>query len=345
MMRAVAPGRVEIEGAVSDAEIRALAGDPDLKTVMLSRPPESSIWPRLNEGLFALRPDVQLRVYGYYGLGPCDLGFASQMTEVGRFSADNLRSATNVDRIAAMPKLRSLGLGIFDLSSLEVLAGIPAGLVELGIGGAKTTKLDLGLLARFPALQRLSLEKQNKNIEVLSQLAALEDLTLRSIARKDLGYLAPLPRLRSLDIKLGGMTDLSALEGKASLRALALWQIRGLSDLGVVSSLTGLQHLNLQSLPHVKALPSLRALSKLRRVYLENMRGLESLDALAEAPALAEVIHVSSGLTPEDHAVLFRNPALQRISAGFGSTRKNQVFAAMLRERGLGKAEGKFVYV
>jgi hypothetical protein len=312
---------------------------------MLSRPPEEGIWSRLNERLFAVRPDVQLRVYGYYGLGPCDLGFASQMTQVERFSADSLRSAINVDCIATMPKLRSLGLGIFDLASLDVLAGISTDLVELGIGGAKTTKLDLGVLARFPALRKLSLEKQVRNIEVLSEVAELEDLTLRSIATKNLDYLAPLRRLRDLDIKLGGITDLSALDGKASLRALALWQVRGLSELGIVSSLTGLQHLNLQSLPHVKALPSLRNLTKLRRVYLENMRGLENLNALAEAPALAEVIHVSSALTPEDHAVLFRNPAIQRISAGFGSTKKNQVFEAMQRKHGIGVAEGKFVYV
>jgi hypothetical protein len=345
MLRVVAPGRIEIEGTVSDVEIRALAGDPDLKFLMLSRPPEGSIWSRLNERLFAVRPDVQLRVYGYYGLGPCDLGFASQMTLVERFSADSLRSAINVDCIATMPKLRSLGLGIFDLASLDVLAGISTDLVELGIGGAKTTKLDLGVLARFPALRKLSLEKQVRNIEVLSEVAELEDLTLRSIATKNLDYLAPLRRLRDLDIKLGGITDLSALDGKASLRALALWQVRGLSELGIVSSLTGLQHLNLQSLPHVKALPSLRNLTKLRRVYLENMRGLENLNALAEAPALAEVIHVSSALTPEDHAVLFRNPAIQRISAGFGSTKKNQVFEAMQRKHGIGVAEGKFVYV
>ncbi len=345
MVRVVAPGRVEIEGAVSDGELRALARDPGLTTLMLSRPPESGTWPRLNEGLFVHRPDVQLRVYGYYGIGPCDLGFVSQMTEVERFSADSLRSAINVDRIAAMPNLRSLGLGIFDLDSLDVLEGVPTGLIELGIGGAKTAKLDLGVLARFPSLRKLFIEKQRKNIEVLSGLASLEDLTLRAIATKDLATLAPLQRLRDLDIKLGGITDLSALEGKTSIRSLALWQVRGLSDLGAVSSLTGLQHLHLQSLPHVKTLPDLRRLTKLRRVYLENMQGLESLRSLARAPALEEVIHVSASLSPEDHAVLFENPAIKRISAGFGSIRKNQVFEAMLRQRGIGTAEGRFVFV
>ena len=344
MVRVVAPGRVEIETTVSESEIGTLARDPALKTLMLSRPPESGTWSRLNEGLFAHRPDVQLRVYGFYGLGPCDLGFASQMTQVERFSADSLRRAINVDRIADMPKLRSLGLGIFDLDSLDVLAGIPTDLTELGIGGAKTTKLDLGALARFPSLRKLFIEKQCKNIETLSGLAELEDLTLRSIGTKNLAYLAPLRRLRDLDIKLGGITDLSALDGKESIRSLALWQVRGLSDLGVVSSLTGLQHLNLQSLPQVQQLPSPRALTKLRRVYLENMKGLETLNALTEAPALEEVIHVSSRLSPEDHTVLFENPAIKRISAGFGSTRKNQIFEAMLRERDIGTAEGRFVF-
>lgn len=344
MVRIVAPGRVEIETTISDAEIRTLARDPDLTTLMLSRPPESGTWSRLNEGLFAHRPDVQLRVYGFYGLGPCDLGFASQMTEVERFSADSLRRAINVDRIADMSKLRSLGLGLFDLDSLDVLAGIPTGLLELGIGSAKTAKLDLGALARFPALRKLFIEKQRKNIETLSGFTDLEDLTLRAIGTKDLAYLAPLRRLRDLDIKLGDITDLSALDSRESIRSLALWQVRGLSDLGVVSSLTGLQHLKLQSLPQVKALPDLRRLTKLRRVYLENMKGLGNLSALIEAPALEEVIHVSSRLSPEDHAILFQNPAIKRISAGFGSTKKNQALERMQRDRGIGTAEGKFVF-
>jgi hypothetical protein len=227
---------------------------------------------------------------------------------------------------------------------LDVLAGIPTGLTELGIGGAKTTRLDLGGLARFPALRKLFIEKQCKNIEALSERAELEDLTLRSIATKNLAYLAPLRRLRDLDIMLGSITDLSALDGKESIRSLTLWQVRGLSDLSVVSGLTGLQHLKLQSLPQVRELPSLRALTKLCRIYLENMKGLETLNALTEAPALEDVMHVSSRLTPEDHAILFQNPAIKRISAGFGSSKKNQVFEAMQRDHGIGTAEGKFVF-
>ncbi len=56
MVRVVAPGRVEIEGAVSDGELRALARDPGLTTLMLSRPPESGTWPRLNEACSSIAP-------------------------------------------------------------------------------------------------------------------------------------------------------------------------------------------------------------------------------------------------------------------------------------------------
>jgi hypothetical protein len=345
MMKFVTPACVEIGPTVSDADIHTLAANDDVKTVQISRPPESSIWSRLNERLFAIRPDILLRVYGFYGAGPCDLGFASQMTHVTRFSADSLRSVANVDEIAAIPRLASLTLGIFELDSLAVLEAVPSGLRELNAMGTRSSRFDLGVLARFSSLRKLFIEKHKRNIEVLSGFVGLEDLTLRSVGTKHARYLAPLNRLRDLDLKLGGITDLSSIEGKQSIRYLELWQIRGLSDIGVVSSLKGLQYLFLQSLPHIKALPSLRDQAKLRRIYLENMPGLTDLDALAEAPALEELIHVSSRLSPDDHAVLFRNPAIKHVHAGFGNTRKNQYFEEMLRERGITTTDSKFVFV
>ena len=345
MPRVVAPGRIEIGPTVSDAEIDDLARDAGLQTLLVSRPPDSSVWSRLNERLFARRPDILLRVYGWYGLGPCDLSFAARMTQVERFAANSLRTATNVEAIAEMKRLKILGLGIFDLDSLAVLDSVQANLQELGIAATKSGKPDLAVLARFSALRKLSIEKHRKNIDVISGLGTLEDLTLRAIGTRSIDYLAPLQKLRDLDIKLGGVTDLAPIAGKASIRYLELWQVRGLSDLSAISTLTGLQYLNLQSLPDVKTLPDLTALTRLRRVYLENMKGLENLHTLAQAPALEEVMHVSSGLSSEDHAVLLQNPAIKRISAGFGSRRKNQAFEAMLRARGIGAAEGKFVFV
>ncbi len=169
--------------------------------------------------------------------------------------------------------------------------------------------------------------------------ASLEDLTLRAIATKDL---ATLRRSSASAISTSSSAASPISRPLKARRASGPWR-SGRSAASAISGgvqLTGLQHLHLQSLPHVKTLPDLRRLTKLRRVYLENMQGLESLRSLARAPALEEVIHVSASLSPEDHAALFDNPAIKRISAGFGSIRKKpglRSHAARTRHRHRGR--------
>jgi hypothetical protein len=92
-------------------------------------------------------------------------------------------------------------------------------------------------------LRKLYIEGQQNGIAVLGELQGLEDVTLRSISTPGLEYVSNLPRLLSLDIKLGGIQNLSAISGKQSIKYLELWQIKGLSDISVVSSLTGLPFL------------------------------------------------------------------------------------------------------
>ena len=109
---------------------------------------------------------------------------------------------------------------------------------------------------------------------MLSSLAALERLRLRSISTDDLRYIGGLNQIWSLEVKLGGIRDLTAIEGKECLKYLELWQIRGLRDLRVISSLSGLQYLFLQALRNVIAVPDVSKLLKLGRIHFENMQAL-----------------------------------------------------------------------
>jgi hypothetical protein len=118
-----------------------------------------------------------------------------------------------------------------------------------------------------------------------------------------------------------------------NIKYLELWQIKGLSDLHVISSLTGLQYLFLQSLRQVVALPPLDRLRKLRRILLDNMKGLNDISSLEYAPVLEEFIHWGAqNMQPEDYLPLLRNRTLKRVSIGFGSDRKNNRFNDLLRE-------------
>jgi hypothetical protein len=74
-------------------------------------------------------------------------------------------------------------------------------------------KPDLSPLSCFHSLEEIHIEGQRKTIELVSQLESLKDVTLRSISAPDIIYLQPLRQMWSLDIKLGGIKDLCAIEG------------------------------------------------------------------------------------------------------------------------------------
>jgi hypothetical protein len=328
-------GRIELADPVSAAEVDRLAGCEEIKILQCGAAVQDATWDLLNDRFFRMRPEVKLRLYGFYDQ-VCDLGFCARMDQVCHFASDCLMSARHVDAIASMPSLLSLGVGIYDLESLDFLLHVPSTLRRLFLGATRSKKPDLAPLRRFGDLTELYIEGQQKNIEVLSDLPSLEDLTLRSISTPTLDYLRGLPKLWSLDIKLGGIRDLSAIEGSETIKYLELWQIRGLDDVRVLSHLPGIQSLFLQSLPQISALPPLRQAWRLRRVFIQNLKGLRDLTELEWAPALEEfILAQGQGQQPEDLVPLLRNPRLRRANAGFGSTSRNARFIRLRNEHGI----------
>jgi hypothetical protein len=161
---------------------------PDCHTVQFSsRLSDGDM--RLLADFLAGYPDVRLRVYGDYGGSIVNLDFLRYFPHPRRFSVDEL----------------------FHLGDLDGIGHLSDGLEELTIGATRSRRFSLRALSRFHHLRTLYLERQQKDIEALGHLTALEDLTLRSITLPDLSALLPLERLRSHDIKLGGTSDLGLL--------------------------------------------------------------------------------------------------------------------------------------
>jgi hypothetical protein len=274
--------------------------------VQFSQPLSERDYERLAEWLRRY-PEMWLRVYGSNDIH--DLEFLRFFPFLRRFAADTL--------------WRSLG-------TLDGLRHLPQDLEMLGLGSTKRP-LDLSPLARFRKLERLHLERQPKNIEVISGLTALQELSLRSITLHDLSLLVPLRRLRSLELRLGGTKDLALLPEIGRLRYLEIWLVKGLSDLSSVGGLRHLRYLFLQALKQVTSLPDLGEAHALRRVHLEAMKGLRDLRPLATAPALREVVLVDMpNLQPEDLQPLIGLPKLEAVTAGLGSMRKNAKAEALL---------------
>ena len=143
-------------------------------------------------------------------------------------------------------------------------------------------------------------------------LAPVRVLTLWAVKVPD-GLLASLPNLVFLDLRGGSGTSVGHVAGCAGLRYLAVNQVRGLTDLSVVPTLTTLELLDLYGLPRVTEIPSLAPLGSLRRVVLGSMKGLRGLTGLPDAPALEELVLARAvGTAGDDAERLAAHPALAR---------------------------------
>jgi len=188
------------------------------------------------------------------------------------------------------------------------------------------------------------------NVEMLDRLPNLEALSVGIYSLESFSFLHSLPNTlttlflgatKSKKPKLTGLgrfTNLKELymEGLANLKYLELWQIRGLSDISFISTLSGLQYLFLQSLRNVTELPDLSGLTSLRRVYLETMKGLNDVSGLIQAPALEEYIHVcAQNMSPEQYSEMLENKTLKSALFGFGSDKKNQKMERLMKYKGI----------
>lgn len=251
-------------------------------------------------------PEIYLRAYELFGSAENDLDFLQHYKGLKRLSVDlyNLQSVEGIQHIA---------------DSLEYF-----------VFGKTKKKMSVEFLARCGRLKGLFLEEHVIGIDAVSKLKNLEELILRSITLPDLEIIATLPKLWSLDIKLGGTKNFAALSRLKSLKYLELWMVKGIFDLSVISEVTTLQEIFLESLRNITTVPPLHKLRKLRRVTFKNMQGIRDLSPLLGAKSLEDVIvSCASHLTPEAFLPLQKHSSLQAIGFGLGSNKRNQAVAAI----------------
>lgn len=298
---------LDLSSPVSRADLKLI--DDSVQTVQFSSALSERDYKRVAK-VAQRYPRVQLRAYGSYDGSITNLDFLRFFPTLRRFSADALyHSLTNIDGLAHLTEDAEF----------------------IGIGQTKK-KLPLGGLIRFKALQRLYIEGQTKDIEVIGELRQLRSLTLRSVTLPGLSLLRPLQQLRALGLKLGGTKDLSLLPEIGQIEYLELWMVKGLSDLSPAAHLPSLEYLFLQSLRQVSALPPMAGMSSLKRVWLETMKGLTDLSPLRDAPSLTDLAVVDmSHLQPEAFEPLVGHPTLKSLRAGLGSTRRNDAVDALMK--------------
>jgi hypothetical protein len=303
--RLIEPGRLELRSPGWSGDLPRTSDE--LRAIQFSSLPPDSELEQL--GAFIERhPEVTVRAYGGYD-----------------------GSITDVEFLRHFPRARHVAIdSLFELQSLEGLRYLSDDLESLVLGQTKR-RFSMRPLGRFRRLRRLYIEGHTKDIAVVSELADLQDLTFRSLTLPNLEILVPLRRLRALDIKLGGTTDLTPLSDMKQIEYLELWLIRGFSDLSEVSGLTRLRYLFLQALKQVTALPDLSACARLERIHHETMKGLTDLRPLREAPELRNLEMVDMPQLRWEHLEpLVDHPTLHALRPGTGSKKRNAEFRARL---------------
>lgn len=322
----ISPERIQFHKKISKKEIDRIVENKNIQVLQTWTPVSNKSWQLINDILLVNRPDIEVRIFGSHK-EICDLKFISILKNVQNLSVDGLMKTKNHETLTELENLKSLSVGIYDLENFNFLTQISKNIEKLSIEATHSKKPDLRKIEELKSIKRLYIEGHSKNIEVISELPKIENLTLRSITTDNLDFLSNLLNLWSLDIKLGGTNNITALEKIKNLKYLELWQIKNMKNIDVISNLTELQNLFLQSLPNIKEIPSLINLSNLRRIYLENMKGLNNLKEIEFAPSLEEFsFTMATKQNPEELLPVLKNKSIKRASAYFGSIKKNKYF-------------------
>lgn len=333
-------GQYQVSKGVTKNDLEKLATNPKTQSIQFASPLADKEVELLELVVFSKRSDISLRVYGHYG-ETCDLSFIKSIPSLRKISADCLMDAKGIDVVAQLENLEHLGVGIFNLDNFDFLDNINPNLTELYLYPSRSKKPKISSIQRFEQLEYLYLEGQQKGIEAISNLKKLEKIVLRSISTNNLDYLKNLEHLWSVDIKLGGIKDLSALTSLKSIKYLELWQVRDLADLSFISKLETLQNIFIQSLKQVNKLPDFSSNKKLKRIYLGNLKRLNDLSTLKNAPSLKEFIYVlAENQEPENLIPALENPSVEKVLCKFGCDKKNNRFDELARQHN--KTEYKY---
>jgi hypothetical protein len=178
----------------------------------------------------------------------------------------------------------------------------------------------LEILRRLPHISSLEVEGHWQGLDVLGGLKSLRGLTLSSVRADSLDFLRGATGLAMLFLRLGRVSDLSALASFPHLQELTVYRTR-LGDLAPLSDCSQLAFLELDSVPAV-TLPDLSKLTHLQVLWLANLRGVDDLTPVAAAPDLRYLLVESRTLDPQAFAVLRGHPTLEYVHAAFDSKKR-----------------------
>ncbi|HKY34364.1 MAG TPA: hypothetical protein VJN18_00380 [Polyangiaceae bacterium] len=289
---------------------------------------------QLDELCATHRAQLHVRFYAHYG-SIFDASILRALPHVVTLKLDCLQHANHVDTIAELPHLEHLGIDIFELADTQILRfeNLRA-LRSLFVGDTRRSRLDLSYVSTFAQLDSLRISGQTLGLQAIADLPALRALTLRSIPKSSaLGFVSKIASLRSLDVVLGGRSDVHEVQS-TNLRDLELIRIRGLSDLGDLARFPNLVSLVLEDQIQVRAVHLTPANATCQSLRIFNCKNLSTLSGLNH---LTQLRHLRIGTTPLDIDSLLATlpPTLETCGIYTGKERENRRIRELLDARGI----------
>jgi hypothetical protein len=318
-------------------DITDLLKNKDLKAVQISDYISDEILSLLNERLFLNRSDVEFRVYGFHKHSLCDLSFLRRLTNVEKLRIDYIANVSNIDALMDLVRLKSLFLMIFDLTDYSILKHIDESITDLSLCvGERTSKYncDCEWLSKFNCLETLYIGKPKRNINSLSKIRSLRQLTLRGITIDDLSFINEL-QLEFLAIHWGAIKNFKMLCGNTSIKSIELWRVSKLSDISFLNDLPKLEQIKLEQLANVHELPLFSKLDKLKRVIVDDLKNLSNVSSLEYVKNLEKVeIYSGFSITPNAILPVLNNCNIKEIICYTGSNKKNREISELCLNAG-----------
>lgn len=329
-------GHYSLTKDISSEDCRQIFENPTARLIILDEPLSVTDFTKLETFIFSRRTDITLSCF-VFSPTAMSLNFIRFIPSV-RHIYITVSKITDIESLAELKSLETLRLSSYNLDSFDFLNLINIDLKELYLYQTISSKPNLKFIGRFKKLKNLYLEGHSKNIEEIQNLKCLTTIVLRSVKGGNVNYLKGLNKLSSVDIKLGGIQDFSALESLANLKYLEIWKVRLLSDVRFISSLTSLETLFLQSLKNVDKLPPLNKLLNLKVIHLEDMKGLVDLNSIRQVKNLESFSFIgTSKQEAEFLKPVLENKSVKNIAYDFKSLTKNNRFKLLSQK--FGKAD------
>ncbi|MFD1885307.1 hypothetical protein [Paenibacillus wenxiniae] len=334
MYRNLNTGVIEVENELTRTEAQEIAGMNSIHTLQFASALHEDSYQHIHELVLPSCPQLTVRAYHFHNQ-VCDLAFVKQLPELRQLKIRCDGQFDHLDALASLDQLQKLNLRLSQLDRFDILQQINPALQSLTLGKTASKKPSLQGISRFTELKELTIEGHHKHIDELARLQHLHKLSLRYMTLPNLDFLLELTELWSLQLHLGGTTQLDALGKLSQLKSIDLAQIRGLEQLDFLSTMTSLQFIQIGAMPHIHELPPLHLLHHLRKIELYNMKGLRKLDQLQTAPALTEFVQREAWeMEADDYIPLLENPALERAYVHLRNEKKWTRFQHLLKHYG-----------